>query len=458
MAQYDFGNLSSPLPGTTFFDTHLEPWRDALHSTHKGSSRPSYAVAGTIWLDDTTNPWIVKMYDGTDDISMGEIDTTNNTFLPPNTNFFYGGSAGGTANALTATVSPAISALVAGQVFGVLITAANTAESPTLNINSIGATNTKVSVGGGKVNTPIGALQSGMFALFGYDGTDLIILNPRAYNVATAIATAATVNLDNATGDYVELTGTTSVTAITLGNGQEKTCRCAGAFTLTNGASLILPGGANITTAAGDVFVVRGEPSGVVRVVNYSKASGESVVAGGDGLVLLESQTAANDSSIDFSTGIDSTYDEYELHIIDLVPQTDAADVWMRVSTDGGSSFISTNSYATLGIRQDTGAATTVGGAGGTAQNRMYLDHGLDGVGNAAGESFSTVVKLFNPAGTTNQFHVQNVATYRDPTDYAHVIRSNWYEATTAVDALRILMSTGNIVSGEFKLYGVKKS
>lgn len=84
MSQYNFGNLSSPLSGTALVDTHLEPWRDALHTMHSGSARPSYAVAGTMWLDTTTTPWVVKVFDGADDISIGTVNATTNLFAAAN--------------------------------------------------------------------------------------------------------------------------------------------------------------------------------------------------------------------------------------------------------------------------------------------------------------------------------------------------------------------------------------
>ena len=46
-----------------------------------------------------------------------------------------------------------------------------------------------------------------------------------------------------------------------------------GALTLTNGASLVLPGVANIVTAAGDAAIFRGEASGLVRCIGYTKAA-----------------------------------------------------------------------------------------------------------------------------------------------------------------------------------------
>lgn len=80
MSQYDFGNLESPTSGTLLINTHLEPWRNALHSSHIGPSRPSYATAGILWISNATNPWVINVFDGSDDIPVGTINTTTNLF------------------------------------------------------------------------------------------------------------------------------------------------------------------------------------------------------------------------------------------------------------------------------------------------------------------------------------------------------------------------------------------
>lgn len=89
------------------------------------------------------------------------------------------------------------------------------------------------------------------------------------------IASASTINLTTATGNLVHVTGTTTITAITIPSGAERTVVFDGILTLThNGTTLILPGGANITTAAGDTMKVRGDGSGNARVVSYQAADG----------------------------------------------------------------------------------------------------------------------------------------------------------------------------------------
>lgn len=119
------------------------------------------------------------------------------------------------------------------------------------------------------------------------------------------IASSATVNLDNATGDYVFVTGVVTITAITLAEGVEKTVKFSGSLTLTNGASLILPAAANIVTIAGDTAVFRGEAAGVVRCVGYSHNSVNFVTASlaQGGQISLSSGVTANITSITLPAG-----------------------------------------------------------------------------------------------------------------------------------------------------------
>lgn len=86
------------------------------------------------------------------------------------------------------------------------------------------------------------------------------------------VASAATLDLDaNAVSSaYLRITGTTTITAVTLTDGQQRLALAGGAFQLTHGASLVLPGAANYTTTAGDLLLFIGEAGGVVRVMIWS--------------------------------------------------------------------------------------------------------------------------------------------------------------------------------------------
>jgi hypothetical protein len=138
----------------------------------------------------------------------------------------------------------------------------------TLNVNSLGAKNVKVIDGAGASADPtVGALYTGAYGMFRYDGTNMVLLNPSRAKAAD-IASATTTVLDPANGSPVEITGTTTITAVTLREGGIVFARAAGAFLLTAGASLFVNGttSLNYTTFAGDLLLFEGYASGVVRV------------------------------------------------------------------------------------------------------------------------------------------------------------------------------------------------
>ena len=77
MAQHDFNIANQGFPA---FRTDLNNVLTAINTSQSGTSRPSGAVAGTLWLDTTsaTTPTL-KYYDGADDISLATLDHTANT-------------------------------------------------------------------------------------------------------------------------------------------------------------------------------------------------------------------------------------------------------------------------------------------------------------------------------------------------------------------------------------------
>ena len=95
------------------------------------------------------------------------------------------------------------------------------------------------------------------------------------------VASAATTNIGAAASNRVRITGTTTITSLgSIAAGACRTVTFAGALTLThNATSLILPGGANIVTAAGDVAEFESLGAGNWRCTGYQKANGQAVVS-----------------------------------------------------------------------------------------------------------------------------------------------------------------------------------
>jgi hypothetical protein len=95
------------------------------------------------------------------------------------------------------------------------------------------------------------------------------------------IASATTTDIGAATGNYLKVTGTTTITGLgTVQAGTTRLVRFAGALILThNATSLILPGAASITTVADDraIFVSLG--SGNWICIAYTRADGTALAS-----------------------------------------------------------------------------------------------------------------------------------------------------------------------------------
>jgi hypothetical protein len=78
MAQGDYLIQNQSFPS---FRSDLNSTLEAINTSNSGTSRPSSAVAGTIWLDTSggASAYVLKFFDGSDDISLANIDTSANT-------------------------------------------------------------------------------------------------------------------------------------------------------------------------------------------------------------------------------------------------------------------------------------------------------------------------------------------------------------------------------------------
>ncbi|NVO00040.1 MAG: hypothetical protein HXX17_11995 [Geobacteraceae bacterium] len=89
------------------------------------------------------------------------------------------------------------------------------------------------------------------------------------------IASAATTDIGAATGNYIKVTGTTTITALgTAQAGVRRMVEFTGILTLThNATSLILPGAVNISTTPGDVATFISLGAGGWKCVSYMRAN-----------------------------------------------------------------------------------------------------------------------------------------------------------------------------------------
>lgn len=63
--------------GVELMDDYLAGMAENQLTNHSGLTRPSYAKAGTFWIDTSVTPWVLKQFNGTNDVTVGTLDQTN---------------------------------------------------------------------------------------------------------------------------------------------------------------------------------------------------------------------------------------------------------------------------------------------------------------------------------------------------------------------------------------------
>jgi hypothetical protein len=208
---------------------------------------------------------------------------------------------------------------------------------------------------------------------------------------------------------------------------------------------------ANNITTSGVLLPASLTNNSIANVTAYNAA-----VATG-GMVLISSQTASNSASISFTTGIDSTYKEYQFYFIDINPATDGANFQFNMSTDSGSNYNVTKTTTFIRAQHDEGGgdpSLLYIASLDLAQSTSFQNL-TEGTGNGADESLSGLISLFNPSSTTYVKHfISDSNGYKDANYSVRSLVAGYGNTTSAINAVRFQMSSGNF-DGTILLYGI---
>ena len=191
-----------------------------------------------------------------------------------------------------------------------------------------------------------------------------------------------------------------------------------------------------------------------------SMASITSLPSGvsGSSLVLLSTVTASSSSTVEFTSGIDSTYKEYQIHYIDVHAATNDTDLTINFR-DGSTAYdaTKTTTYFSATLNEaDSGAGLSYETAVDLAQSTGVQKLSKSGIGNDNDHSACGIVQLFDPSNSTFVKHfiatMQN--TVQDDVSQQHN-SAGYVNTATALTRVRFKFSSGNIDAGTIKLYGV---
>ena len=173
---------------------------------------------------------------------------------------------------------------------------------------------------------------------------------------------------------------------------------------------------------------------------------------GGMDLLATNTITSSTASSAFSSTYITSTYDMYEFHVVYATPVNDDTNLYMYVSSDNGSSYL-TGAIDQMSTRNRPGSTSDQVAT--TDQDYVWIG---SGTGNVTGEATAGVVQMWNAASSSmhTYFTLQTAGKVEADDQVRSMVGAALYDANTVLNNVKFAFSSGNIAVAKIKLYGVK--
>lgn len=296
----------------------------------------------------------------------------------------------------------------------------------------------------------------------GSDADDVFCVNNGAGTNTFGVTGAGDITANSFTGDGSGLTNLPSSTpfedSFVATGGQTNFTLSqtpSAAWVWINGAAQ----DASTWSISGD-DVVLSTPATVGDVVETYALSLVGVTppaAGGGVMEVVETQViSGSPTNVEFTTGIDSTYESYVFVFNGVACTDDVRNLQMRVSTDGGSSFDTTNgNYGWAGVETTTAGISTV------RQNvsASFVEVSFQNEAIDTGHGMSGEIKMFNPSNTDFYTIFRSSLGHLKSTAIVSRDGTSMYKQLTAMNGVRFYWQTGTFQNqGSITLYGVKTS
>ena len=198
-------------------------------------------------------------------------------------------------------------------------------------------------------------------------------------------------------------------------------------------------------------------PTASKTVVFNSNNNGIEAGDVGGALVLISTTTASSSSTVSI-TGLDSTYKEYIIKIINAHPSIDDSRLVMQGSTDSSNYGVTMTSTAfrAYNYEDDSNRGLGYQTSADVAQGTGFTRIGILASGGDNDECCSGEFHIFDPSNTTFVKHFisrmsEAGAEPRAVDGYA----AGYFNTTSAITAIQFKFDQGNVDTGTFKLYGV---
>ena len=200
---------------------------------------------------------------------------------------------------------------------------------------------------------------------------------------------------------------------------------------------------------------------GGVAFADGQTLDGQNVALVSEAHTFISSQTASSSSSLSFTSGIDSTYDVYEFHLVNMHPATNSSSIAFQVDTGTNTNYNQTITSTFFRTKNhESGGSTEIAYiAGEDQQSGSAYQPFCNEVGNGNDESVSGVFTLYSPSNTTYMKHfASRMNEYHESDITMDTFCAGYVQTTSALTRVSFKFDNGNIDAGEIRMYGVATS
>ena len=197
-----------------------------------------------------------------------------------------------------------------------------------------------------------------------------------------------------------------------------------------------------------------------IKVANNNSLSAitalPAAVSGG-AMTLLSTTTASSSSTVDITSGIDSTYKEYIIKYINVHPASDSQHFYVNFR-DGSTAYdaTKTTTFFEAEHQEDDGGTGLAYNTAADLAQATGVQRVTGNVGADNDQCCSGYLVLYDPSNTTFVKHfVMRTANLRSDDIAFDSYVAGYCNTTSAIDGVQFSFASGAVASGTFKLYGV---
>lgn len=196
----------------------------------------------------------------------------------------------------------------------------------------------------------------------------------------------------------------------------------------------------------GDVGVPTSPTKAEVSLVEYRAHAGE---------LFLREQLPAAAAQVDITDVIDGDFDQYVIRIDDLLMATNATDLRMRFDQDNGASFDTGNNYYWRVLFSSDFPGSAALGAAAVAFNDLTGAAANFQLSNAANATAAGWIRILARGTASLRSYYEGSLTYLADSGFrVHSVFGGEWQGGAALNAVRLLSSSGNITRARIRTYG----